>query len=920
MSHTPMKKSVFDRIERGGGNSSPSSGTTNTNHKSTHGFCNTYIKTGACPLGDACKFIHEQPNLDKQPGAKDEFRITKTITRVVDMSSPSIKSTVTVSHEQRSVSNSNSIPSSRTVVEGGTISNEQSDRRLSSSDRKQSQSRTSDSKRKSSSNSNESSKKKNRSSNKNKRSNESSASDSDYNHSSYKRKKQSDIHSTSSKYKTHDSISPQHDEDVILSDQLIRQTQSNNKSPKRTIVITDRKKDENNKRTNKDNKTNPDIEFLGSKIINRDKKSIETIHQQAESNKKSLDIKRERKSPNKSSSDQQKRHSSSSTSNNEKNIQIKIDDTKHQSNKTQNSSEHSERSAPQLTPPVVQLSPTPSVTATSEIFEKGSVVLSNEPEKTTPVQPPSPICVILDDDSSPAPSIDKKVVRQTSTTPVKRTNDNDKNNSKQSKQSRDSDKSRNKEKTNENTEIKRKRLNDVGSRKVTSNRKSENDNRSTNNRSDSRRSTNTSSRDDTSSRKYKEKSESKTSKSNDSKDRNLPASSSFSSSKPRSTNDRLVQLSPTPSVTATSEIFEKGSVVLSNEPEKTTPVQPPSPICVILDDDSSPAPSIDKKVVRQTSTTPVKRTNDNDKNNSKQSKQSRDSDKSRNKEKTNENTETKRKRLNDAGSRKVTSNRKSENDNRSTNNRSDSRRSTNTSSRDDTSSRKYKEKSESKTSKSNDSKDRNLPTSSSFSSSKPRSTNDRRDTTRSSSEKKRSTHRRGKEKGLENVTDSEEHVDEPVVPKQAALEAYMSMDWSLLSRDKRIPLNTQITSRIARIDHSINSLGVSERLLTNEQKEKLNDIEFQSLPLTHFMKQLQTKSSSQIINSCHRRFGSCAKDMIDMRHKWLIKSIEPVQQYEFINKEHYIAFQHAINSLLDKTPNDTPTVQIETTTADVLLS
>ncbi|CAF0931933.1 unnamed protein product [Rotaria sp. Silwood1] len=738
MSHTPMKKSVFDRIERGGGNSSPSSGTTNTNHKSTHGFCNTYIKTGACPLGDACKFIHEQPNLDKQPGAKDEFRITKTITRVVDMSSPSIKSTVTVSHEQRSVSNSNSIPSSRTVVEGGTISNEQSDRRLSSSDRKQSQSRTSDSKRKSSSNSNESSKKKNRSSNKNKRSNESdspfsSASDSDYNHSSYKRKKQSDIHSTSSKYKTHDSISPQHDEDVILSDQLIRQTQSNNKSPKRTIVITDRKKDENNKRTNKDNKTNPDIEFLGSKIINRDKKSIETIHQQAESNKKSLDIKRERKSPNKSSSDQQKRHSSSSTSNNEKNIQIKIDDTKHQSNKTQNSSEHSERSAPQLTPPVVQLSPTPSVTATSEIFEKGSVVLSNEPEKTTPVQPPSPICVILDDDSSPAPSIDKKVVRQTSTTPVKRTNDNDKNNSKQSKQSRDSDKSRNKEKTNENTEIKRKRLNDAGSRKVTSNRKSENDNRSTNNRSDSRRSTNTSSRDDTSSRKYKEKSESKTSKSNDSKDRNLPTSSSFSSSKPRSTNDR-------------------------------------------------------------------------------------------------------------------------------------------------------------------------------------------RDTTRSSSEKKRSTHRRGKEKGLENVTDSEEHVDEPVVPKQAALEAYMSMDWSLLSRDKRIPLNTQITSRIARIDHSINSLGVSERLLTNEQKEKLNDIEFQSLPLTHFMKQLQTKSSSQIINSCHRRFGSCAKDMIDMRHKWLIKSIEPVQQYEFINKEHYIAFQHAINSLLDKTPNDTPTVQIETTTADVLLS
>ncbi|CAF4430940.1 unnamed protein product, partial [Rotaria magnacalcarata] len=60
--------------------------------------------------------------------------------------------------------------------------------------------------------------------------------------------------------------------------------------------------------------------------------------------------------------------------------------------------------------------------------------------------------------------------------------------------------------------------------------------------------------------------------------------------------------------------------------------------------------------------------------------------------------------------------------------------------------------------------------------------------------------------------DSEEHIEEPVIPKQSALEAYMSMDWSLLSRDKRIPMNTQVTSRIARIDNSINLLGVSERL------------------------------------------------------------------------------------------------------------
>ncbi|CAF5049901.1 unnamed protein product, partial [Rotaria socialis] len=61
-----------------------------------------------------------------------------------------------------------------------------------------------------------------------------------------------------------------------------------------------------------------------------------------------------------------------------------------------NSSEQSDRSASQLTPPIVQLSPSPSITTTSDILEKGSVTLSNELEKTTSVQPPSPICVILD--------------------------------------------------------------------------------------------------------------------------------------------------------------------------------------------------------------------------------------------------------------------------------------------------------------------------------------------------------------------------------------------------------------------------------------------------------------------------------------------------------------------------------------------
>jgi hypothetical protein len=105
------------------------------------------------------------------------------------------------------------------------------------------------------------------------------------------------------------------------------------------------------------------------------------------------------------------------------------------------------QAAPQSTPPIVQLSPTP----------EGSVTLPNEPEKSTSVQPPSPICVILDDDSSPAPSVEKKIVRQTS---EKKSNENEKISSKQNKRSRDSDKTQTKDKSNEHSEIKRKRLND----------------------------------------------------------------------------------------------------------------------------------------------------------------------------------------------------------------------------------------------------------------------------------------------------------------------------------------------------------------------------------------------------------------------------------------------------------------------------
>jgi hypothetical protein len=212
-----------------------------------------------------------------------------------------------------------------------------------------------------------------------------------------------------------------------------------------------------------------------------------------------LEIKREIKSPSKlSTSDQQRRYSSSTnTSNtiiNEKNIQSKIEDTK---NKTilRHSSERYERSdrsmlfkyfssfnsiflyfkkaAPQLTPPIVQLSPTPELSS-----EKGSITHSNELEKITSIQPPSPICVILDDDSSPSPSIEKKIIRQIS---EKKFNENEKNNSKQTKRSRDSDKNSNKDKISEHIETKRKRLND-GSRKIISSSKNENDNRSTSNR------------------------------------------------------------------------------------------------------------------------------------------------------------------------------------------------------------------------------------------------------------------------------------------------------------------------------------------------------------------------------------------------------------------------------------------------------
>lgn len=262
----------------------------------------------------------------------------------------------------------------------------------------------------------------------------SSASDTEHSESSHKQKRKPSSHTSSSKHRKHESSSPRHDDEETLNDQINRQNPLYSRSPKRTIVITERKKEE--KPTSKSSKTksNPDIEFLGAKKVSRDKKATETIHQQAENTKKTMEIKREKRSPPRSlSTDQQRRHSSS-TNINEKPIQIKTEDTKILSNRT----------------------------STSPAGE--SVSGGIEAEKSTPVQPPSPVCVILDDDSSPAPSIEKKSTRQSS---EKKINETEKNSSssghtsKSTKRSRDSEKSHTKEKTStEHSETKRKRLSD----------------------------------------------------------------------------------------------------------------------------------------------------------------------------------------------------------------------------------------------------------------------------------------------------------------------------------------------------------------------------------------------------------------------------------------------------------------------------
>ena len=88
----------------------------------------------------------------------------------------------------------------------------------------------------------------------------SSASDSEYQHSSHKRKKRSDRLPSSSKHKKHDSPSPppppsHRVDESAVNDHNVRPASSSKKSPKRTILITpsnDRKKEDTGTRTAKD--------------------------------------------------------------------------------------------------------------------------------------------------------------------------------------------------------------------------------------------------------------------------------------------------------------------------------------------------------------------------------------------------------------------------------------------------------------------------------------------------------------------------------------------------------------------------------------------------------------------------------------------------------------------------------------------
>lgn len=147
--------------------------------------------------------------------------------------------------------------------------------------------------------------------------------------------------------------------------------------------------------------------------------------------------------------------------------------------------------ASQSTPLVVQLSPA------IEGAEKDAITSGNDGDKSTSIQPPSPVCVIIDEDFSPPPSIDKKIVRQTS---EKKSTEPEKTSSKSMKRSRDSDRVQTKENSTDHSDSKRKRLNDGNShfsdptnriehssrsetsKKPTSSSQSSTDKRSSNNR------------------------------------------------------------------------------------------------------------------------------------------------------------------------------------------------------------------------------------------------------------------------------------------------------------------------------------------------------------------------------------------------------------------------------------------------------
>ena len=118
-------------------------------------------------------------------------------------------------------------------------------------------------------------------------------------------------------------------------------SRSGHTSAKRTIVLgnsNEKRKDEIRSFQPKPKpKSEPEIEFLLATKVSREKKAVETIHQQAEFNKKPPEVKRETRSPMKIVGEPQRHHSSSSSST--------ISYEKHSSSKTNENKSTSRKSS-----------------------------------------------------------------------------------------------------------------------------------------------------------------------------------------------------------------------------------------------------------------------------------------------------------------------------------------------------------------------------------------------------------------------------------------------------------------------------------------------------------------------------------------------------------------------------------------------